>query len=137
MSLETNGFDTVQNKLKNYFIKSVTDIVGTIPSSKEEAITAAVPLEEEFWRFQEISLNKLRKTVLQLKKKTTGDKTLTCSLVKQLFDAIVYPLLNIVNTSLRTGKTPSFIIVPYPKQVIHVSQKTCDPSILRQSSRKL
>ncbi|CAH1993235.1 unnamed protein product [Acanthoscelides obtectus] len=57
MSLEINGCDTVENKLKNYFIKSVTDIVSTIPSGEEEAITAAVPLEEEFWRFQEITQN--------------------------------------------------------------------------------
>ncbi|CAH2014528.1 unnamed protein product, partial [Acanthoscelides obtectus] len=68
------------------YIHSVTDIVSTIPPSKEEAITAAVPLEEEFWKFQEISLNKLRKTVFQLKKKSPGDEALTCCLVKPLFD---------------------------------------------------
>ncbi|CAH2009585.1 unnamed protein product [Acanthoscelides obtectus] len=68
---------------------------------------AAVPLEEEFWRFQEISLSKLRKTVFQLKKKSTGDEALTCSLVNQLFDVNWLP------------PTPSLlkrsIIVPVPK----------------------
>ncbi|CAH1987743.1 unnamed protein product [Acanthoscelides obtectus] len=48
MSLEINGCGTAENKLNNYFIKSATDIVSTIPSSNEEAIMAAVPLEEEF-----------------------------------------------------------------------------------------
>ncbi|CAH1957573.1 unnamed protein product [Acanthoscelides obtectus] len=119
MSLQINSCDTVENKLNNYFIKSVTDIVSTIPSSNQEAITTAGPLEEDFWRFKEISFNKLRKTVFQLKKKSTGDEALTCSLVKQLIDVIGYPLLNIVNTPFRTGKTPSLlkrsIIVPVPK----------------------
>ncbi|CAH2009094.1 unnamed protein product [Acanthoscelides obtectus] len=140
MSLEINGCDTADNKLNNYFIKSVTDIVSTIPSRNKEAITAAVPLEEDFWRFQEISLKNLRKTVFQLKKKSTGVEAHTCIFVKQLFDVIGYPLFNIVNTSLRTGKMPSLkrsIIVPVPKQTIHLSQKTCDPSIVFQSSRKL
>ncbi|CAH2013146.1 unnamed protein product [Acanthoscelides obtectus] len=102
------------NRLINYFIKN--DIVGTIPLSNEEAITAAVPLEEELWRFQETSLNRLLKTDFQLKKKSTGSEVLTCSLVKELFDVIGYFVLNIVVTTLRTGKTPALlkrsIIVP-------------------------
>nr|CAI5853252.1 unnamed protein product [Callosobruchus analis] len=59
--------------------------------------------------FPIITLNKLRKIIMRLNSKATGDQLLTVRLMKELFDSIGYPFLNIINTSFLNGILPSVL----------------------------
>lgn len=78
--------------------------------------------------FKTISLSKLKKVVYSLKNKCTSDVTLNVKLLKDLFGVVGYPLLYMVNTSIRTGKIPSklktSVIVPISK--VSKPTKMCD-----------
>ncbi|KAL3283972.1 hypothetical protein HHI36_018143 [Cryptolaemus montrouzieri] len=67
----------------------------------------------------DITLKKLSNTITQMKKKASGDELLSVALLKSLFLVIGYPLLNFVNSSLRTAELPTdlkcSIIVPVPE----------------------
>jgi retron-type reverse transcriptase len=64
-------------------------------------------------------LNKLEKTINNLKNKASADELLSVNMLKDIFDVVGYPLLNIINTSLETGVVPSelksSVIIPIPK----------------------
>ena len=54
-----------------------------------------------------LSMHDLRKIVSSLHDKFSLYETLNCRIVKEVFEAIGYVVLNLINTSLNAGKIPN------------------------------
>lgn len=117
-----NNSDTVEQNFNNFYSHSLAEIANSIEDIGEEGEMVNLDSKEatkKLEKFNTISLNKLKKIVFNLKNKSTSDDVLSVKLIKSLFDVIGYPLLNLINTSLRSGCVPSelkvSVIVPIPK----------------------
>nr|CAI5833762.1 unnamed protein product [Callosobruchus analis] len=115
-----NSEDSIQSTLNKFFVDSINNIVSSIPQSNSILENMEVCKSTgNLSYFPIITLNRLRKTIMQLNSKATGDELLTVRLIKELFDTIGYPLLNIINTSLQNGILPPELkkstVVPVPK----------------------
>lgn len=109
-----------EENFNNFYADSIKNIAESIEDVNKNFDSVVVDRSDiSFPCFKLLSLNKLRKIVMDLKNKSTSDDGLNIKLIKELFDVIGYPLLNLVNTSLSQGCMPSelkvSIIVPVPK----------------------
>ena len=110
---------SVEENFNNFFSDSIAEISNSI---EDIEWNMAEPSDEKtkFTNFEIVNLSELKKNVYGLKNKSTSsDEIISINLLKQLFCVIGYPLLNLVNTSLKTCKFPSAlkvsVIVPIPK----------------------
>nr|CAI5862253.1 unnamed protein product [Callosobruchus analis] len=96
--------DSIRSTLNTFFVDSINNIMSSIPqsSSNLESMEFCKSIGN-LTHFPIITMNMLRKTIMQLNSKATGDEVLTVRLMKELFDTIGYPLLNIINTSLQNA----------------------------------
>lgn len=122
--IEHIKFENDEGSVEKNFNKFYADSLCAIAESIED-----IPNKDSFKledkviahldTFREIGINKLRKIVVNLKNKATSDSELGIKIVKELFDVIGYPLLNLINTSIKTGRVPgdlkTSVIVPIPK----------------------
>ncbi|CAH1986084.1 unnamed protein product, partial [Acanthoscelides obtectus] len=109
---------SVQENFNNFYAKSIKEIADKIP--KIAPTFQELPqLSDGLSSFNTISIDQLRKRVMELKNKSTADDICTVKFLKTAFCVLGYPLLHLINASLTTGKVPKAIktsvIVPIPK----------------------
>ncbi|CAH1967304.1 unnamed protein product [Acanthoscelides obtectus] len=109
---------SVQDNFNNFYAKSIKEIADKIP--KVAPTFQELPqLSDGLSSFNTISIDQLRKRVVELKNKSTADDICTVKFLKTAFCVLGYPLLHLINASLTTGKVPKAIktsvIVPIPK----------------------
>ncbi|KAL3272532.1 hypothetical protein HHI36_014006 [Cryptolaemus montrouzieri] len=96
-------------------VVSIRQIVSSIPEPDQDFKDVKRKVQCSFESFSKISLNKLKRTIEGLKNKASADEILTSKLLNDSF----LIMLNLVNTSLQTGKLPSaskiFVVTPVPK----------------------
>ncbi|KAF5281752.1 hypothetical protein FQR65_LT14547 [Abscondita terminalis] len=121
IELESNN-KSLENKLNDFFVTSVNEIVSSIPQPTVDLPKYKIPLplvHNSFNTIPKISINRLQSIIFNMTSKATGENVITVKIMKELFDVIGYPLLNIVNTSLQTGRVPTRLkcstVIPVPK----------------------
>lgn len=109
----------IEDTINDYFVKSIQDIVETIPEPEREFEEIQFKIKDSIKEFRSISLNKLERTITQLKNKSSGDDILSVKLLKNIFHTVGFPLLNLINTSIKKGMLPAELkistVVPIPK----------------------
>ncbi|KAL3277357.1 hypothetical protein HHI36_012707 [Cryptolaemus montrouzieri] len=109
----------VAEKLNRFFIDSIDELAGSIPAPLGSFADVHMGGDDCSEVFEDITLNKLSNIITQMKNKSSGDELLSVALLKSLFPVIGYPLLNFVNSCLRTAELPTdlkcSIIIPVPK----------------------
>lgn len=110
----------IEENFNNFYADSIERIANSIDDIPEdEDIQNEVTETTQLFEFKTISLNKLKNIIFSLNNKSTADDLLNVKLLKEIFDSVGYPLLNLINTSLKTGQIPTSlkisVIVPVPK----------------------
>lgn len=99
---------SVAENFNNFFITSIKGIIEDIEELHDDEggvvnCNSNVSIED----FKELSLKELKVIVMGLKNKSGTDEGISTKLLKKSFRVCGYPLLNLVNLSLRTGEFPS------------------------------
>lgn len=115
-----NDRGNVEENFNQFYAESLFEIAQSIEEiPNKEVFKLEDKSTAHLNTFSEIGINKLKKIVTNLKNKATSDSDLGVKIIKDLFDVIGYPLLNLINTSIRTGRVPgdlkTSIIVPIAK----------------------
>ena len=122
---------TLEENFNNFYYESIKDIANSIEDKPFDLQIEAAREQIKFSLFRRINLSQLKKIVFSVKNKSTGDDGFSVKLLKDLFCVIGYPLLNIVNTSLETGRVPSLLkistIIPIPKVASPTKPEQCRP----------
>ena len=115
-----NNKESMVNRLNEYFINSVKDIVNSIQGGSQ-IINDCVPTgsyKYKFEKFKNISMKDLNEIIRGLKSVSSMDG-LTVEIIIQTWNHIGPCLLNIMNVSLETGSVPDAwkvaTVVPVPK----------------------
>lgn len=128
---EITDIDLLPDKLNEFFVGSIDEIVSQF--GRTNGLCRDVGdgmVVSSFHDFRLVDRGELRKIVFLLPNKGSPDD-LTAEFLKNVYDNIEDPLLNLVNTSLLTGKVPSILkistIVPVPKKKTPVSAEDFRP----------
>lgn len=123
--------DELEENFNKYYCDSIKEIADSIDNRTLRPTDSWEFNESDIPNFGKISLNKLHKIICDLKNKSTSDECLNVKLLKDLFCVIGYPLLNIINVSLETGRVPSAlkvsVIVPIAKVSLPTRPEHCRP----------
>lgn len=108
----------IEEKFNNFYADSIEEISESIEKKQWDShVTQSNTFR--LLQFEPINLSQLKKTVFELKNKSTSDESLNVKLIKNLFCVIGYAMLHIINTSLSSGKVPgelkTSVIIPIPK----------------------
>lgn len=111
--------DELPDRLNNYFLGSIGEIVDKIDSpqlSMTEVID--LPLCNSFGEFELLDAHSLKDVLYSLSNKSSPDE-LDMNILKNTFHSIQNPLLHLINSSLETGVVPSQFkistVIPVPK----------------------
>ncbi|CAH2004199.1 unnamed protein product [Acanthoscelides obtectus] len=104
---------SVQENFNNFYAKA--DKIPKVAPTFQEL----PQLSDGLSSFNTISIDQLRKRVMEFKNKSTADDICNVKFLKTAFCVLGYPLRHLINASLTTGKVPKAIkasvIVPIPK----------------------
>lgn len=109
-----------EENFNKYYSDSIRDLAESIEDKGLLQFGNDLEVQkEQLAKFQEITFSQLQKIVSSLKNKSSSDGFLSPKLLKDLFCVVGYPLLNIVNTVITSGRIPSdlkiSVIVPIAK----------------------
>lgn len=118
-----NDETSISNILNQYFINSIQTVIESIDSYNADMheILSNMPNQTSVMsKFTSLTLQNLYDIIKTQRKKYSFDEV-GLEVVRNLFHVIGYPLLNLINLSLSTGRVPqSFkisLIVPIPKVI--------------------
>lgn len=123
--IEINGvkFDndkSIANNLNEFYIESVNEIRQTIivPNTMMDP-SDIIPEMDNIFKFNQVTLDELKQILMSFNNKFNKNDLLNVRVLKDIFDAIGYFYLDIINTSLNSGVFPNELktstIVPLPK----------------------
>lgn len=109
---------TDADNFNHYFIKSIDDIVVQNNFSAKWNANELPVIESSLSVFDTVTLSQLKTIVMGLKNKA-GVNELNTFVLKELFDVVGYPILNLINMSLTEGVMPDSLkistVIPIPK----------------------
>ncbi|KAK9871505.1 hypothetical protein WA026_012876 [Henosepilachna vigintioctopunctata] len=103
-----------------YFIDSIQQLVNSINTPQSTITETAQPRQIKIkWRtFKLLDINKLKEMIMTLPNKSSPNEV-NMSMLKECFESVSNPLINVINCSLETGVIPSKLkvttIVPIKK----------------------
>ncbi|KAL3283567.1 hypothetical protein HHI36_006706, partial [Cryptolaemus montrouzieri] len=93
------------NNFNKYLVYSIADILDSIkPSEHWENVNCYLYLP--FDSFRRMSLAELRIFVNSMGDKSSASEILNSKVIKAIFETIAHVVLELINTSLDTGKIP-------------------------------
>lgn len=109
----------MSNKLNSFYINSINNIISDIDTTNQiDFIDEIRTPDNTLSTFKLIDYKELQKVVFSLPNKGSPDE-ITAEFLKNIYYSVEKPLLNLVNTSLETGKLPSHLkistVIPVPK----------------------
>lgn len=115
----TDKFE-IAERFNIYFVESICNIIDSI-TVEQTSCVGNFNLFPPFNVFKPLSLNQLSEIIDSLDNKFSIHETLNSKMVKQVFQTIGHIILNLVNTSLRTGTMPDLLkvstVIPIQKVV--------------------
>ncbi|XP_055633409.1 uncharacterized protein LOC129773786 [Toxorhynchites rutilus septentrionalis] len=115
---EVSDEQVIAEKFNEYFVSSIEDISDSIDEVDEPLELTENFTGSKLSKFQSITLEKLKTVVWSLEEKSGSDE-INSRILKDAFEAIEVPLLNIINDSLATGNVPDSwkesVVVPIEK----------------------
>lgn len=110
--------DQLPNKLNSFFVQSIKDILQDI----DKADLGDFPLYQQngsfISDFNMLDVEGLRDVIFSMANKSSPDD-ININFLKNTFDNLKYPLLNMINSSLEVGQVPDLLkvstIIPIPK----------------------
>lgn len=110
--------EDMPNALNSFYIKSIDKIIDGIDRSDSYFPVDFATKEGSFANFTFIDYATLKKLVFSMPNKGSPDG-INMILIKNIYESISEPLLNLINSSLKKGKIPDDIkistIIPVPK----------------------
>lgn len=113
-----SDINQLPDKLNNYFVNSIKDVLQDIDKSDLVDFPFSENNSSRFSDFSMLDIKALKDTIFGMANKASPDD-INVNLLKNTFESIKYPLLNIVNSSLEVGQVPDLLkvstIIPIPK----------------------